>query len=189
MANRLKTCLVLGERSCIYLTLDGTLIPDDSLPGSTGYVAGKLLSSFDFFEDDELRDRAERLKAFIDSHRHNGYLFGDLQKGGRQATEEELKQFSCTQENGIPEGLVYCGRCGRWRGQCLDPNPRFQNMLMKVHCRCENDNLCARCGQPLYEFKLNANYFDPENGQIWHVPAFCAFGHVCRLPRMSPCPN
>jgi len=35
------------------------------------------------------------------------------------------------------------------------------------------------CGGFLYERKLNANYYNPRDGQIWHVPGFCAFRHRC----------
>lgn len=34
-------------------------------------------------------------------------------------------------------------------------------------------------GRPLYKYKLNANYYNAEDGQIWHVPAFSAFNHRC----------
>ncbi len=43
---------------------------------------------------------------------------------------------------------------------------------MQVHCRCQNDNRCAACGGFLYERKLNANYYNARDGQIWHVPGF-----------------
>jgi hypothetical protein len=56
---------------------------------------------------------------------------------------------------------------------------------MTVHCRCQNDNRCAACGGFLYERKLNANYYNPSDGQIWHVPGFCRFRHQCPDPKMS----
>lgn len=49
---------------------------------------------------------------------------------------------------------------------------------MVVHCRCDNDNH-ARCGEVLFERKLNANFYDESDGQIWYVPGFCAFDHQC----------
>ena len=63
--------------------------------------------------------------------------------------------------------------------QCLDPSPRFTRKVLTVHCRCQNDNRCAACGELLYARKLNANYYEPRDGQIWHVPGFCGFRHRC----------
>jgi hypothetical protein len=50
---------------------------------------------------------------------------------------------------------------------------------MRVHCGCNNDNRCARCGERLAEWKLNANYYDERDGHIWHVPGFSALSHRC----------
>lgn len=144
-ANRLKTCLVLGEKSCVHFAPDGSSTPNDSPPECSSFIAGKLLSPSDFPEDEDLRARAKRLDAFVDAGRREGFLFGDMRKGGRPATEEELKRLSGTRHYEIPRGLVYC----------------------------------EKCGQPLYEYKLNANYYETEDGQIWHVPGFCGFRHVC----------
>jgi hypothetical protein len=51
---------------------------------------------------------------------------------------------------------------------------------MRVHCRCDNWNRCARCGETLAEWRLNANYYDPMDNTIWHVPGFCGLSHTCR---------
>ena len=51
---------------------------------------------------------------------------------------------------------------------------------MTVHCGCQNDNRCAACGGFLYARKLNANYYDTRDGQIWHAPGFSGFRHGCR---------
>jgi hypothetical protein len=40
---------------------------------------------------------------------------------------------------------------------------------MHVHCRCENHNRCARCGEQLAKRRLNANYYRESDRQIWHV--------------------
>ncbi len=60
-----------------------------------------------------------------------------------------------------------------WQG---DGEPSHQ---LIVHCRCENDNRCAACGGLLAARKLNANYFDPADGSVWHVPGFSGFHHQC----------
>lgn len=106
-------------------------------------------------------------------------MFGDLTKGGRQATLEETVLLGGTQPNGVLRGLARCARCAEWQGRCLDPSPRFAGQVMEVHCPCANDNHCAACNALLNERKLNANYYDESDGQIWHVPAFSAFNHLC----------
>jgi len=182
--NSLDTCLVLGAQECIYFNVDGSSTASDFPPRGNYFVSGKLLPCIDFPVTEELRKRTERLKAFIDSLPAKGYVLGDITKGGRQATEEEIQRLSGTQTNGVPKGLIQCKTCGDWAGECLDPN--FKGMVMKVHCRCENDNFCARCGKPLYKYKLNANYFG-QDGKVWHVPGFSAFTHRCLIDHMKKC--
>lgn len=177
--NRLDSCLVLGETKCIYFNADGCAAITDLPPYSSNHVTGRLFPSFSFEEDEEFRLREIRLNAFLKSKKKEGYLFGDLRKGGRPASQEELKRLSGKLPEGVPKGLTRCGECGGWSGEGLDPNPIFANWVMKVWCRCQNDNFCARCHQPLSEYKLNANYYEPKDGQIWHVPGFSGLSHLC----------
>jgi hypothetical protein len=176
--NHLETCLVLAEGSCVYFTLNNIRVVSNIMPTSSYYITGKLFPSYDFPESDELRSRRESLRSFIDTRKSEGFLYGGFRKGGRPATPGELSLLSGKSTCGVPKGLVYCEKCGEWTGECLDPNPFFKHLIMRVHCRCENNNLCARCGQPLYKYKLNANYFE-KDGQIWHVPGFSGFNHRC----------
>jgi len=106
-------------------------------------------------------------------------VFGDLTKGGREARPAELRKLRGARKNGVPRGLKRCRTCSQWVGQCLDPAPQFSGKVMQVHCLCQNRNLCAACLTPLYERKLNANYFDLSDGEIWHVPGFSALAHEC----------
>ena len=91
----------------------------------------------------------------------------------------ESVAYSGFQSNGVPVGLEYCHICGDWKGLCLDPSPDFKGKMMRVFCKCQNFNRCAFCGEPLYDRRLNANYYNPEDGRIWHVPGFTAFNHKC----------
>ncbi|MFC2168400.1 hypothetical protein ACFLRW_05385 [Acidobacteriota bacterium] len=120
----------------------------------------------------------ECLKIFIAGLDLDGYAFGDLTKGGRDATFKEIQHLEGFQDGGIPNGLSSCKTCKDWFGQCLDPNPEFYGKIMRVYCRCENDNLCAFCGGKLDERKLNANLLGPD-GSVLHKPGFAAFKHVC----------
>jgi hypothetical protein len=109
-------------------------------------------------------------------------MFGDLTKGGRDATADEVGRLAGAGPEGRPRGLERCPTCEEWRGRCLDPSPTFVCKVMTVHCGCQNDNRCAACGGFLYERKLNANYYNARDGQIWHVPGFCGFRHRCPDP-------
>ncbi len=106
-------------------------------------------------------------------------IIGGQTKGGRPATPKERARLAGRQPNGVPNGLRRCPTCGEWRGSCLDPNPLFAGLVVRVHCRCDNDSLCPRCGRRLYERKINANYYDEGDSQVWHVPWFMAMKHRC----------
>ena len=106
-------------------------------------------------------------------------MSGDPAKGGREANADDVARLAGAGTNDVPRGLECCPTCGEWRGRCLDPSPEFFFKVMTVHCRCANDNRCAACGLLLYKRKLNANYYDPRDGKIWHVPGFDGLGHQC----------
>lgn len=180
LANRLKTCLVFGMGEFVYFNEDGSPTPGDRIPKSTFVAYGRLAPYEEFVRTEDLERRMWDLEAFARGKARNAVLYGDLTKGGRQATGQELVRFAGADIDGTPKGLTVCDECGGWRGECLDPSPEFRGMMMRVHCWCDNDNRCARCGQLLYEYKLNANYYDPKDGQIWHVPGFSGLNHVCR---------
>jgi hypothetical protein len=160
---------------------------------NSGAVIDRLLTSHELIADETLLRSKEALETALANYvqlrseivREKGlprpaqYLFGDLTKGGRPAAPEELGSLSGLQPGNVPMGLSQCGRCGGWKGQCLDPDPSFKGWVMPVHCLCDNHNRCARCGEQLYQYRLNANYFEVEDGQIWHVPGFCGLNHRC----------
>jgi len=179
LANKLKTCLVFGMGEFVYFEEDGSTTPGDRIPKSTFVTSGRLIPCEEFVWTEDLERRRRDLAAFIRARARNAAFFGDLTKGGRHATGQELARFAGLDIDGTPKGLVVCDKCGGWQGECLDPSPEFQGQMMRVHCWCDNDNRCARCGRLLFEYKLNANFYDPRDGQIWHVPGFCGLDHVC----------
>ena len=105
-------------------------------------------------------------------------IMGDLAKDGRPPTEEEEDRLAGMHCDGVPKGLLPCPNCGEWRGECFDTLCR--QLVVRVCCACENDNRCAACGELLYSRKLNANYFDPVDGKIWHTPGFSGLDHRCK---------
>src|SRR5207247_434991 len=178
-ANRLPACVVLGADLCAYIVGPGEARRSRDLPWGGVLVTGKLAPCEDFPETPELAERRRRLEAFLQARKSGGYAFGDVRKGGRPATPDDMIRLTGRQLSGVPGGLVRCASCHDWKGECLDPNPRLPGLVVQVNCRCENDNCCARCGELLYDWRLGANYYDPQDGQVWHVPGFCAFRHRC----------
>lgn len=190
-ANRLPAALVLGERRAVFSGVDGSPSVSAEPPRGGIVIAGHLAPLETFQRTHELR-RRERLAArFVEEHRGTGYVLGDITKGGYEANEAQLKGFA-TQATlrdpgaaGLP-GLAECPECGEFSGLCLDPNARLKDWVVPVSCRCENENRCAACGKLLYERKLAANFYDPSDGRIWHVPGFmgrCACADAERVWR------
>ncbi|RIE05726.1 hypothetical protein [Candidatus Cryosericum terrychapinii] len=184
LANELDTCLVLGPDRCIYLT-NGQCRLSSSIPTDGILMTGSLKPSRRVSAwmptDATYPARVAILAESISSHPVSGAIMGDLTKGGRQATAEDLTRLGGLDAGapGVPNGLVLCPVCHEYHGECLDPSPVFQGREMTVHCLCDNGNRCARCGGRLSERKLNANYYKPADGNIWHVPGFAALGHQC----------
>jgi len=180
-ANRLPTCLVLAGDHCVYLQEDGSGYPSHDIPSGANVSSERLAPAEPLPESTDMAIRRMRLVLF-EEVQHEGpgtkILTGDLLKGGRLPTPEEKELLAGTHAGGVPKGLLPCLQCGDWRGECFDTLCR--ELVVRVHCTCENDNRCARCGGLLFDRKLNANYFDPANGKIWHMPGFCAFDHRCK---------
>jgi hypothetical protein len=131
----------------------------------------------------ELLARQAALEAFARRNRSSGYLVGDGLEGGRRATPLQVKRLSGRDEDGIPRGLRRCARCGAFRGDYLavrgegngDRTPR----VVPVHCRCENHNRCARCGEPLAEWRLSSYFFAEADRAVRYLAAYAGLGHRC----------
>jgi len=179
-ANRLETCLVTGGDRAWFISADGRDALAQTPPRGGTLVTGLLKAARLWPDTAERQARQRRLDALVEAHRRKGgYILGDPTKGGREATADEGGRLAGAGPEGRPRGLQRCPACGEWRGRCLDPSPTFVGKVMAVHCRCQNDNRCAACGESLYARKLNANYYNPGDGQIWHVPGFSGFRHRC----------
>jgi len=177
--NRLPACVVLAEKDCVYIQDDGRVDRSESPPRGGTVVFDQLVPGFLSYHDPSFDDRMSLLEDFVSGLKRDGVMLGDISKGGRPATSEELQDLSGFQENGVPSGLSQCPTCGDWFGECLDPNRNFEGLVMRVHCLCENNNRCTACGELLAERKLNGNHFDTTDSSIWHWPGFIAFRHQC----------
>jgi hypothetical protein len=175
----LPTCLVLGDDLALYLEPEGDEKVSPDIPSGGILVAHRLCPPAPIPRSTELAARRDQLDALLATGPRPGALFGDITKGGRPATPEEQDRLNGRNAEGVPNGLERCPVCGEWQGECLDPSEQFAGQLVRVHCRCANWNRCTRCGGLLYARRLNANYYNPADGQVWHVPGFCAFDHSC----------
>ncbi len=55
-------------------------------------------------------------------------------------------------------------------------------LLARTQWRANRLEVCLVIGEDrawFYARKLNANYYDARDGQIWRVPGFCGFRHRC----------
>jgi hypothetical protein len=179
-ANKFEVCLVLNAQVGVYFPSRHKPYSSEEIPRGGIAMTDQLRLCVDQpFGEDFLRRRRD-LEVFIESNSlKSGVLLGDLRKGGRKATQEELISLQGVQENGLPKGIVICPDCGDYRGECLDACPYTHGLVVRVSCYCENDNLCAYCGGKLYKRKLHANYYNTADGRIWHVPSFSGLSHRC----------
>jgi len=198
-ANRLDACLVLGERRVLAIDAEGVERRETEVPFRlfghwiSAAVTRRLRTARPLPPTDEVLRRQTALETALKEYparraealRQRGmlppadFVVGDLTKGGRDATPAELEVLSGRQANGVPNGLALCADCGFWKGECFDPSPEFYGKLMMVCCRCENRNRCAACGETLYRFRLNANFYDPRADAVVHVPGFGGLSHQC----------
>lgn len=183
--NKLESFLVLGPKEAFYFTPDGAEKRSPVVPVGGILIHDRLRLYKDFPDDRELSARKNLLKKHIESLKQGGYLLGDLTKGGRKPTPREAEDLRGVQGNGVPKGLVRCKRCGEWHGTCIDSIQDIGDSIVQVYCLCQNDNQCAYCGDPLYERKLNANFYDTSDGRVWHVPGFSGLGHICKHPVLN----
>ncbi len=181
-ANRLDTCLCLGPGDAIYVTADGTVSEADSVPSGSP-VVDRLVLAESFPDTPDLSARRAALARFAAANRGAGYIVGDGLESGRAAGHADIERLSGTGADGIPNGLTRCPDCSRFRGDYLaltgqgngDMTPR----VIRVHCRCENLNRCAGCGEPLANWRLSAYYWDEIERKVWYIAAYCALSHHC----------
>ena len=187
MANRLPVCLVLARDRAIYWQPEGGQYASHEPPVGGNIIADSLAPAIVCDDSiEEFRTRQNRLAVMIArARRRGGHILGDLTKGGRAATDEEKQCLAGVLPDGTPRGLSRCLNCDDWTGVCLDPSEQFAGQVMTVHCYCANHNRCACCNEPLFERRLNANYYDPADRGIWHVPGFSGLSHRCSANALS----
>lgn len=182
IANQLETCVCLGLSESVFVSPDGAITTSELIPVGDP-VIDRLALPVPMPETPELAARRERLEAFANSVKRTGYLVGDGLEGGRPATIYDIGRLSGHDALGIPCGLSRCATCGAFSGDFLategegngDRTPR----VVRVHCKCQNYNRCARCGEPLAESRLSAYEYNPADGKAWYLAAYAGLSHRC----------
>ncbi len=177
--NKLVTSVVFHDDFCLWFPGDGRGFKSNEIPQGR-FVSEQMAPVEPLPSTKELSARHMDLTRFEEAQRQGPWttiFVGDISKGGWFPTPEEEKRLAGTHADGIPKGLLPCLQCGEWRGECFDTI--FRELVVRVHCTCENDSRCAGCGGLFHHWKLNANYFDPVDRKIWHVPGFAALDHLC----------
>lgn len=181
-ANKLPACLVLSWNRGLWFDGAGGETWNSFIPKGGAILDGKLKSPKSYTHEDGFGERGKLLDEFSSaSLKGGGYLVGDPENCVREATPEDAK-LGELQGNMIiiPHGLIECHACGDLKGECFCPESEcYSDKVWKVSCRCENDNLCSACGEPLFHHKLDACFFDKISSGILHVAGYCAMSHQC----------
>ena len=182
--NRLETSLCIGPADAVFFTSEGESVESAVIPIGTPVVEQLALGE-PVPQSDEVAAHRADLRAYADRSNPGGYVVGDGLEGGRRATSADIDRLSRQQPDGVPAGLARCAICRRFAGDYLaikgegdgDLTPR----VIRVHCRCENHNRCAGCGETLADWRLSAYLYDEANRSVRYLAAYAAFSHRCGI--------
>lgn len=178
-ANRLDVCVVLAREAGVFFFADGRIQQTNDTPRGGTLLTGRLALSVELLDTSEILARQAKLDRIVEHARRKGSYIVPTMRGGRAAAPDEMTRLAGAGPDGAPRGLGRCQQCGDWRGVCLDTSEQHPGTVVTVHCPCENHNRCARCGGRLYGRRLNANFYEPRDRRVWHVPGFCGLSHNC----------
>jgi hypothetical protein len=186
IANKLETCLCLGPNDAVLVSPEGEARAETFVPSGIPVVDCLVVSG----PPPDTAEQAARRKALSGYARRwkgRGYLVGDGLEGGRPAKPDDVARLAGKGPAGLPPGLRRCRVCGQPRGEYLslrgfvdglaydERSPR----VVEVHCRCDNHNRCAGCGEPLAGQRLSAYYWDEDRASVLYVAAYCGLSHRC----------
>ena len=159
-ANRLETAACFSPDDAIYVDpVTGRTWTGPTPTGSL--VSNRLRLAENLPETADLAARRAKLEAFERSQQQSGFVIGDGTSRGRRATAAERARLAGRGPDGLPTGLDRCLTCGKAAGDYL----RGGIELVRVHCNCDNNNLCARCRTPLAGRRLSAWFWDDDDDQ------------------------
>jgi hypothetical protein len=188
LANRLETCLCIGPSEAVFFTPCGDAEHAGIIP--TGIpVVERLALAEPVPGTDEVAVRRLNLHAYARRLNPGGYQVGDGLEGGRPAAPADVDRLSRREADGVSTGLDRCTACGWFAGDCLALNGEGDGDLtprvIHVHCRCENHNRCAGCGETFADWRLSAYHYDEANRQVSYLAAYSAFSHRCKGTRTT----
>ena len=181
-ANRIDTCLALAAGDAIYVTADG--VEEQATHVPTGLpVIDRLRLAAALPTTSELEGRRARLRTYTAAASSTGYIVGDGLEAGRPARAADLVRLRGNDDDDPHPRLVWCATCGDLAGDFLandgEGNGDMTARVIRVHCRCENHNRCAWCGDHLADHRLSAYYFIEATAQVCYVAAYSSFSHRC----------
>jgi hypothetical protein len=182
MANKLPACLVLGWSRGLWFDGAGFEIWQSFIPKGGAILDGRLKASQRFMNNEDFARRSRLLEEYSSSSLNGGgYLVGNPENCVRAATIDDA-ELGELRGSIVPSSLTECEKCGDIKGECFYPESEcYSDKVWKLTCRCENDNLCGVCGEPLFHHKLDSCYFDSDDRAILHVPGYCGLSHECGL--------
>lgn len=180
-ANKLLACLVFGWNRSLWFDGAGYETWRTYIPKGGAILNGRLKAPQDFSCDEGINKRSQLLDEFSNkSLREGGYLVGAPENCVREAAQGDA-QIGELRGNIIPQSLTVCEVCGDLKGECFYPESEcYSDKIWKVRCRCENDNLCAACGGPLFHHKLGSCFYNGESVGMMHVASYLAISHECK---------
>lgn len=189
LTNRLETCLCLGPDDAVYVTTDGKADEATFVPFGLP-VVDRLVLAERLPERPELAARQMALRRFAALNHGAGYIVGDGLERGELATSADTERLSGRNPEGLPAGLSRCPQCHGLRGDYLalrgEGNGDMRPRVIRVHCRCENHNRCAGCGEALAEWRLSSYLWNEVKAKVSYQAAYSALSHRCRTEAVSP---
>lgn len=186
LANQLVTLLHLGvDETRLFEPSGRESDLDGELPMGPP-IWGTLRSPENLPSSLEQARRQERLERYVAEYPSPPTIrVAEPAAAGRLATAEEIERLGQRQPDGGRSAVQRCPTCQWVRGEWLaadgegngDPRPR----VVFVHCRCDNDNRCARCGEPLAEGLLGTFKYDDTKvgGGVRFLDPLFAIRHRC----------
>jgi hypothetical protein len=111
-ANRLDVWLATGPARALYISATGQERLDTTPPMGGVPIAGRLRPPTKWASTPELQGRQQRLERFIEARAlKNGAMLGDLTKGGREATADEVARLAGAGRGHSRRGLERCATC------------------------------------------------------------------------------
>ena len=181
-ANRLPTYFLLTPDSCLWLRTDGSVLPARAEPRELAVAVGKLDAvRTSCRADADLRERTERLREYAWTAGRADDLVRSGSAGAGRLRRRRPRRWPGRAERGCRRASSGARSAASGGARASTAGLSVEPLVLPVCCLCENDNECAWCGEPLFERRLQCNWYDEEEGALHYVPGFHALDHVCGM--------